>query len=68
MNGITYILFGLMMILLTHYKPSAYWNNNSRRFLRRYIGDRATAILHESVGVGLIAMGMVILLKLEYQA
>lgn len=68
MNGIIYILFGLMMILLTHYKPSAYWNNNSRRFLRRYIGDRTTAILHEFAGVGLIAIGMVILLRLESQA
>jgi hypothetical protein len=65
MNGITYIMFGIITILLTHYKPSAYWNNNSRRFLRSYIGDEATALLHELVGVGLIAMGIAILLKLE---
>lgn len=68
MSGITYILLGLMMILLTHYKPPAYWNNNSRRFLRRYIGDRTTAILHEFVRFGLIAMGTIVLFKLEYQA
>ncbi len=68
MSGITYIVLGLMMIFLTHYKPPAYWNNNSRTFLRRYIGDRATAILHELAGFGLIAMGMIILFNLEHQA
>jgi hypothetical protein len=69
MSGITYILLGLMTFVLIHYKPTAYWNNNNNcSFLRQHIGDRATAILHELVGFGLIAMGMIILFNLEHQA
>jgi hypothetical protein len=45
---------------------SFYWNNNNNcSFLRQHIGDRATAIVQEIIGVRLIAMGIVILLKLE---
>jgi hypothetical protein len=66
MSGITYILLGLMTFVLIHYKPTAYWNNNNNcSFLRQHIGDLATAILHEIIGVGLIAMGIAIMLKME---
>jgi hypothetical protein len=65
MSAIAYIVSGLMTITLTHYKPAAYWNSRSRRFLRQRFGDRATVMLHEVMGAGLIAFGMVLLSKLE---
>ena len=55
------ILSGLITILLTHYKPAAYWDNASRRFFHPLIGDRATAWLHHEIGAGLVAVGIILL-------
>ncbi|NJL40932.1 MAG: hypothetical protein HC899_32500 [Leptolyngbyaceae cyanobacterium SM1_4_3] len=49
------ILSGLITILLTYHKPPAYWDNASRRFFRRLIGDRATAWLHYAIGIILLS-------------
>jgi hypothetical protein len=60
-SAIACILSGLITILLTYYKPPAYWNNASRSFFRPLIGDRATAWLHYAIGAGLIAVGVILL-------
>jgi hypothetical protein len=60
-SAIACILSGLITILLTYYKPAAYWNNASRRFFRSLIGERATAVLHYAIGAGLIAVGIILL-------
>jgi hypothetical protein len=41
-SAIACILSGLTTIILTYYKPPAYWNNASWRFFRPLIGDRST--------------------------
>ncbi|NJL40627.1 MAG: hypothetical protein HC899_30700 [Leptolyngbyaceae cyanobacterium SM1_4_3] len=56
-SAIACILSGLITVLLTYYKPPAYWNNASRSFFRPLIGDRvaaplehrATAWLHDAI-------------------
>ncbi|WP_017655729.1 hypothetical protein [Fortiea contorta] len=60
-SAIASILSGLITIILTYHKPSAYWNNASRKFFRPLIGDRATALLHYAIGAGLIAIGIILL-------
>jgi hypothetical protein len=60
-SALACIISGLITILLTYYKPPAYWNNASRRFFRPLIGDRATAWLHYAIGVALIAIGLILL-------
>lgn len=60
-SALACIISGLITILLTYYKPPAYWNNACRKFFRPLIGDRATALLHYAIGAGLIAMGSILL-------
>lgn len=60
-STITYLLCGFITILLTYTKPTAYWNNASRKFFRPLIGDQATAWLHYMVGAGLVAIGVVLM-------
>jgi hypothetical protein len=43
LSALTCISLGLITILLTYFKPPAYWNNASRSFFRPLIGDRIVA-------------------------
>ncbi len=57
------IFSGFLTIMLTYYKPSAYWNNASRKFFRNIIGDNNTAILHHAIGVLLIVVGTILIAR-----
>lgn len=58
LSNIACICSGLLTIGLTYYKPTAYWNNASRRWSRRVMGDVAAAISHYAVGGLLILLGV----------
>jgi hypothetical protein len=57
----SYLMSGILTVTLTYYKPVAYWDSRSRRFLRQWLGDRPTVILNEGLGMILVAIGIVLL-------
>jgi hypothetical protein len=61
LTGMAYLMSGVLTVTLTYYKPVAYWESRSRRFFRRWLGDRPTVILNESLGIILVAIGIVLL-------
>jgi hypothetical protein len=54
---------GVLTVTLTYYKPVAYWASRSRRFFRRWLGDRPV-ILNEGLGLILVAIGIVLLARI----
>ncbi|MBW4632005.1 MAG: hypothetical protein KME30_08910 [Iphinoe sp. HA4291-MV1] len=62
-SGSACIFSGFLTIVLTYYKPSAYWNNASRKFFRKLIGDNSTEILHHAIGVLLIVAGIILIAR-----
>ncbi|MEL7038321.1 MAG: hypothetical protein AAFO04_22295 [Cyanobacteria bacterium J06592_8] len=60
MTSATCVLSGVMIIGLTHYQPSAYWDSPSRLFWRKLIGNLGTALLYDLIGVSLVLLGSII--------
>jgi hypothetical protein len=63
LTGMAYLMSGVLTVTLTYYKPVAYWASRSRRFFRRWLGDRPV-ILNEGLGLILVAIGIVLLARI----
>jgi hypothetical protein len=62
-SSIACMFSGILTIGLTYYKPYAYWNNASRRWGRRWLGDRNAALFHYASGGLLIWLGILLSFK-----
>jgi uncharacterized membrane protein len=63
--GLGAIVTGLITIALVYYKPNAYWDKHSVRFVRNLIGDEATTILYSMIGLLFIMIGFFVLLRVN---
>lgn len=50
--------FGIVLALLTMARPWWFWENPKARWLRRLIGDEATALVYFTVALGCLYAAM----------
>lgn len=58
-EAVMLLLLGSLTIGLTYYKPRWYWEHYKARFLRKCLGDRATALVYYTIGAICLAIGLV---------